>query len=156
MRYSIQKMEVSIVAPKTRLESTTDVIDLIEAMNADFGERYGEDIVSPESGVWVGTVRVVSWVESPALKFEDMNPPTIKIATPDPVTYRECHFVGIEGAQETPVYDAQALQPGVVIDGPAVVNPGSTTYLVEPGWRFESAAQGAVWLLKQTKERSEL
>ena len=54
MRYSIQKMEVSIVAPKTRLESTTDVIELIEIMNKDFGERYGEDIVSPESGVWVG------------------------------------------------------------------------------------------------------
>jgi N-methylhydantoinase A len=156
MRYSIQKMEVSIVAPKTRLESTTDVIELIERMNTDFGERYGEDIVSPESGVWVGTVRVVSWVELPALKFEDMNPPTEKIATPEPVAYRQCHFVGVDDAQETPIYDARALQSGVVIEGPAVVNPGSTTYLVEPGWRFESAEQGAVWLLKQTETGTEL
>ncbi|WNC74189.1 hydantoinase/oxoprolinase family protein [Thalassotalea psychrophila] len=149
MRYSIQKMEVSVVAPKTRLESSTDVIQLIETMNADFGSRYGEEIVSPESGVWVGTVRVVSWVELPALKFEDMTPPTTKISTPKPVAYRDCHFVGLEGAQKTPIYDGLALQPGVVIEGPAVVNPGATTYLVEPGWRLESAAQGAVWLLKQ-------
>jgi N-methylhydantoinase A len=149
MRYSIQKMEVSIVAPKTRLESSTDVIRLIEHMNDDFSERYGEDNVSPESGVWVATVRVVSWVELPALKFEDMNPPTEKIATPEPVTFRECYFVGVDGAMNTPVYDGQALKPGVVIAGPAVVNPGNTTYLVEPGWRFESAAQGAAWLLKQ-------
>jgi N-methylhydantoinase A len=156
MRYSIQKMEISIVAPKTRLESTTDVIELIERMNTDFGERYGEDIVSPESGVWVGTVRVVSWVDLPSLKFEDMNPPTEKIATPEPVAYRQCHFVGVAGAQETPIYDALALQSGVVIEGPAVVNPGSTTYLVEPGWRFESAEQGAVWLLKQTETGIEL
>jgi N-methylhydantoinase A len=156
MRYSIQKMEISIVAPKTRLESTTDVIELIERMNTDFGERYGEDIVSPESGVWVGTVRVVSWVDLPSLKFEDMNPPTEKIATPEPVAYRQCHFVGVAGARETPIYDARALQSGVVIEGPAVVNPGSTTYLVEPGWRFESAEQGAVWLLKQTETGLEL
>ena len=149
MRYSIQKMEVSIVAPRTRLESTTDVIELIEIMNKDFAERYGEDIVSPESGVWVGTVRVVSWVELPALKFADMNPPEEKITTPAPVDHRECHFVGLDEAINTPIYDASALQSGVSIDGPAVINPGSTTYLVEPGWRFESAAQGAVWLLKQ-------
>jgi N-methylhydantoinase A len=148
MRYGIQKMEVSIPATKTRLESTSEVIELIEAMNADFSERYGADIVSPESGVWVSTVRVVSWVELPALKFEDMNPPAEKIATPQPTGYRQCHFVGIDGAVETPIYDEQALQPGVVIEGPAVINPGSTTYLVEPGWRFESAAQGAAWLLK--------
>jgi N-methylhydantoinase A len=149
MRYSIQKMEVSIVSPKINLESTTDVIQLIEAMNDDFSERYGEDSASPESGVWVSAVRVVSWVDLPALKFDDMRPPTEKIATPEPVAHRSCHFVGVEGEIETPIYDAKALQPGVVIEGPAVVNPGNTTYLVEPGWRFESAAQGAAWLLKQ-------
>lgn len=154
MRYSIQKMEISVVAPKTRLESITDVINLIETMNKDFAERFGEDIVSPESGVWVGTVRVVSWVELPALKFEDMNPPAKKIATPEPVAHRQCHFVGVDGALKTPVFDAKALQSGVVIEGPAVVNPGATTYLVEPGWRFESAAQGAVWLLKQDSSQS--
>ncbi len=149
MRYGAQKMEVSIPATKTRLENSSDVIELIEAMNADFSERYGVDIVSPESGVWVSTVRVVSWVELAALKFEDMNPPAEKIATPEPVGYRQCHFVGIDGAMETPIYDEQALQPGVVIEGPAVINPGATTYLVEPGWRFESAAQGAAWFFKK-------
>jgi N-methylhydantoinase A len=149
MRYGAQKMEVSIPAAKPRLEGSSDVIELIEAMNADFSERYGVDIVSPESGVWVSTVRVVSWVELPALKFEDMNPPAEKISTPEPVAYRQCHFVGVDGAVKTPIYDEQALQPGVVIEGPAVINPGATTYLVEPGWRFESAAQGAAWFLKK-------
>ncbi len=150
MRYSIQKMEISIVAPKSRLERSTDVIELIELMNRDFARRYGEDIVSPESGVWVTTVRVVSWVELPALRFEDMTPPAEKRPAPAPVATRACHFVGREGAIDTPVYDERALQPGVVITGPAIVNPGSTTYLVEPGWRFEAAAQGAVWFYKDS------
>ncbi len=150
MRYSIQKMEISIVVPKSRLERSTDVIELIELMNRDFARRYGEDIVSPESGVWVTTVRVVSWVELPALRFEDMTPPAEKRPAPAPVATRACHFVGREGAIDTPVYDERALQPGVVITGPAIVNPGSTTYLVEPGWRFEAAAQGAVWFYKDS------
>lgn len=152
MRYSIQRLELSVIAPRTRLEKAADVVELIERMNKDFGERYGEDVVSPGSGVWVTTVRVVSWVELPALKFDDMNPPANKVPTPKPVAHRQCHFVGTEGALQTPVFDSQALQPGVVIEGPAIVNPGATTYLVEPGWRFESAAQGAVWLLKQEGE----
>ncbi len=126
-------MEISVVCPKQRLENTTDVIELIERMNRDFARRYGEDIVSPESGVWVTTVRVVSWVALPALRFEDMTPPVDKLAPPKPVEVRPCHFVGREGAIDTPVYDNKALQPGIVITGPAIVNPGSTTYLVEPG-----------------------
>ncbi len=149
MRYGIQKMEVAIVIPKNRLKRASDVIEIIDMMNGDFSARYGEAIVSPESGVWVTTVRVVSWVELGTLKFEDMHPPKNKIATPEPVEIRRCHFVGIEGPAPTPVYDARALQPGVVIQGPAIVNPGATTYLVEPGWRFESAAQGAAWFFKQ-------
>lgn len=151
MRYSIQKLEVSVVCRHKRLTEVGQVIELIESMNKDFGKRYGRNIVSPESGVWVSTVRVVSWVELPTLRFEDMTPPTKKITPPEPVEYRECHFVGHESPLRTPVYDRAALEPGVLIDGPVIVNPGSTTYLVEPGWRFESAEQGAVWFVKQSK-----
>jgi N-methylhydantoinase A len=149
MRYSIQKMEISVVMPKPRLESASDVIGIITAMNSDFADRYGAEIVSPESGVWVTTVRAVSWVELPGVKFEDMTPPEQKIATPEPIAHRDCHFVGLKGVVTTPVYDDKALQPGVVIPGPAIVNPGDTTYLVEPGWRCESANQGAVWFFKE-------
>jgi len=155
MRYSIQKLEVAIVCPQNRLDTVEQVIELIDLMNEDFGERYGKNVVSPESGVWVSTLRVVSWVELPALKFEDMTPPINKIAPPEPVERRECHFVGHDGPMDTPVYDVAALVPGVAIEGPAIVNQGSTTYLVEPGWRYESAEQGAVWFLKQSINKIE-
>jgi N-methylhydantoinase A len=155
MRYSVQRMEISVEVPKTRMDSTTDVIGLIKLMNTEFSGRYGKEIVSPESGVWVTTVRVVSWVELPALKFDDLRPPAVKITTIEPIGVRECHFVGCDSARSTPVYDDRALQPGVLIQGPAIVNPGATTYLVEPGWRFEAAAQGAVWFLKNAEQECE-
>jgi N-methylhydantoinase A len=150
MRYGLQKMQVSIVAPKRRLESGDDVLNLVEAMNEDFARRYGQDIVSPESGVWVNTVRVTSSVKLATVKFDDMKPLAQKRPAPAPVGVRSCHFVGHASSFETPVYDGKALEPGTVIAGPAIVNPGQTTYLVEPGWQFEAAAQGAVWITRNT------
>ena len=33
----------------------------------------------------------------------------------------------------------------LTIPGPAIVATRATTYLVEPGWQYYAAAQGAVW-----------
>ena len=64
---------------------------------------------------------------------------------PSPVGHRDCHFVGVDGALSTPLYDEAALEAGTEIDGPAIVVTRATTYLVEPGWRFRAAEQKAVW-----------
>ena len=49
---------------------------------------------------------------------------------------------------DTPVYDQDALTADRVIAGPAIVTTENTTFLVEPGWRLEPTAQGAVWFLQ--------
>ncbi|WP_022960594.1 hydantoinase/oxoprolinase family protein [Spongiibacter tropicus] len=150
MRYGIQKMEISIALDNRRLSKPGEVLAAIEQMNDDFGKRYGKEIVSPESGVWVTTIRVVSRVDLGTVTFDDLAPPAQRIAPPTPVAHRECHFQAADGAVATPIYGIEALQPGVQIDGPAIVNPGETTYLVEPGWTYVAAAQGAVWFLRNT------
>jgi N-methylhydantoinase A len=66
------------------------------------------------------------------------------------VSTRECHFVGHEKAFATPVYGEAALAEGTEIAGPAIVTTRATTYLVEPGWNFHAAAQGAVWFIQAT------
>ncbi|WP_414730336.1 hydantoinase/oxoprolinase family protein, partial [Zhongshania aliphaticivorans] len=148
MRYGIQKMEVSIALADRRMKSPKQVLTAIELMNDDFGNRYGFEIVSPESGVWVTTVRVVARVDLGTVAFSDLRPPSNRLQVPEPCSYRECYFADQKGALKTPIYDARALQVGVEIPGPAIVNPGETTYLVEPGWTFVAAAQGAVWFLR--------
>ena len=149
LRYGIQKMETSIVLDKTRLTSLHEVLEIIEKLATDFSERFGAAAASPESGVWVGNLRVVSYVDLPPLKFENMMPLENKLPAPEPVQTRSCHFVGHKESIETPIFDSAALTPGVVIEGPAIVNPGQTTYLVEPGWQFEAGNQGAVWFFKK-------
>jgi N-methylhydantoinase A len=46
------------------------------------------------------------------------------------------------------VYDERALEPGLVVGGPAIVTTPATSYLVEPGWRIETGAHGAIWFLR--------
>ena len=52
------------------------------------------------------------------------------------------------GQVDTDVFDESALEPGLVVPGPAVVTTPATTYLVEPGWRIETGAHGAIWFLR--------
>ncbi len=149
LRYGIQKMETSIVLDKTRMETLHDVLAVVEKLAVDFSARYGASTTSPESGIWISNFRVVSYIDLEQLNFENMMPLENKLPAPEPVSTRSCHFVGHEASFDTPIFDSAALTPGVVIDGPAIVNPGQTTYLVEPGWQFEAGNQGAVWFFRK-------
>lgn len=149
MRYGSQRMILPLDAKLTRLESSDDVLALIERMNVEFAALYGDDVVSTESGVWVTAMRMVSWVELPTLQFDSLLPPEVRLPAPLPVAHRECSFVGVEGTRSTPVYGSDALEPGISIDGPAIITTGSTTYLIEPSWRYHAAAQGAAWFFHE-------
>ena len=70
------------------------------------------------------------------------------LAPPAPVGERSCHFVGHDESLKTAIYDDAALEPGTQIDGPAIVVTRATTYLIEPGWRYQAAAQAAVWFTR--------
>ncbi len=145
MRYGSQTMETTVLAGRDRIASVRDVLGLIEQLALDHGRRYGEGSQAPESGIRIMTFRVASYVDNPALDFAGFDAVRRPLSAPSPASVRQCHFAGVDGALETPVYDDRALEPGTRIDGPAIVNPGDTTYLVEPGWRFEAGPQGAAW-----------
>lgn len=147
VRYGSQKVETAIALEKTRIDGRQDVLDIIEKLAVDFEDRYGKGTPAPETGIWVTTFRVASYAESEPIRFDNLVPPQSKVPTPEPVGTRSCRFPGSPGAVEVPLYDAGALKPGVVIQGPAIVNPGHTTYLIEPGWRMETAFAGAVWFI---------
>jgi N-methylhydantoinase A len=148
MRYGNQRVTTSVVTDLHRLTSLHDVARLIDQFHRAYGERFGEGSQSPAAGVRINTVRVCSYVEIESVQFEDMRPGLKTAVVPPPVSHRRCHFVGFDEALDTPIYDRQALTHGVVLDGPAVVTTAHTTYLVEPGWRFEAAAQNAAWFTR--------
>ena len=147
MRYGNQLVTMAVTADRTRLQSVRDVVALMHMFADDYGRRFGQGSQSPEAGIRITTIRVASYVEGQTVEF-DASLPDGEPAPAQPAGSRRCHFAGTAGAVDTPVYDETALQPGLTVPGPAVVTSPTTTYLVEPGWRLETGAHGAIWFLK--------
>ena len=148
MRYGNQRVQTAVVTELKRLEGQRDVLRLINEFHLRYGERFGEGSQSPEAGVRINTLRVCSYVEQSTVQFSGIEDKGMTGRTVEPVGTRACHFVGHDKPMETRLYDDRALAEGTRIEGPALVTTRATTYLVEPGWRFYAAAQGAVWFTR--------
>lgn len=147
MRYGNQLVTTAVVFDINRVNGVADVLHLIRTFSDIYGKRYGAGSQAPEAGIRAQTVRVSSYVDGDVVKFDSIDSGHDR-TMPSPVGTRQVHFVKIDGAVDTPVYDAEALHHQHVIHGPAIVTTENTTYLVEPGWRLEPTSQGAVWFLK--------
>ncbi len=154
MRYGNQRVQTAVVTDVTRLNSRVDVLRLIDQFFARYGDRFGEGSQSPEAGVRINTIRVCSFVKQPMMTFSDLSPDLAAPVHARPTSTRACYFVGHENAVETAIYGEEALAEGTYIKGPALVTTSATTYLVEPGWTFRAAAQGAVWFLRTDAVRT--
>jgi N-methylhydantoinase A len=148
MRYGNQRVQTAVVSDMNRLTSQSDVLKLMDHFHTRYGERFGEGSQSPEAGVRVNTLRVCAFVEQPTVQFRDLGIDANKSLSVEPIGTRDCHFVGHKGVVATRLYDEKALVEGTRIEGPAIVTTRATTYLVEPGWRYYAAAQGAVWFTR--------
>ena len=147
MRYGNQRAETAVSYDIERFTSVHDVLGLIAAFHRRYGERFGAGSQAPEAGVRINTVRVSAYAERPKVPLGRIEPPAARLPV-EPCGERPCHFVGVDAPLATRLYDERALVPGSSIDGPAIVTTGATTYLIEPGWNFHAAAQGAAWLTR--------
>ncbi len=148
MRYGNQRVQTAVVSELTRIHDEKDVLSLIGLFHSRYGERFGEGSQSPETGVRINTIRILSFVEQRTVDFNDIHDDG-RVGLPGRVVgTRECHFNGHDGALETRLYDEDALTEGTRISGPAIVTTPATTYLVEPGWNYYAAAHGAVWFTR--------
>lgn len=148
MRYGNQRVQTAVVTDLHRLAGQHDVLKLIDQFDKRYGERFGEGSQATEAGVRINTIRVCSFVNQPGIAFQNLVPSSDHLPPPAPVGQRACHYVGHAEPIHTPIYDEAALLPGTLIEGPAVVVTKATTYLVEPGWRYQAAAMGAVWFTR--------
>lgn len=152
IRYGSQTVETAVVVAKNRFESQSDVLALIAQHREDYERRFGRNAPAPETGVWITVLRVASYVEPDPLDVSSLQPEPGTTPRPEPVASRLCHFPGADGPVETPVYDGLALQRGVRLQGPAIVNPGETTYVVEPGWTLDAIGEGGAWMTRTEGE----
>jgi N-methylhydantoinase A len=150
MRYGNQLVQTTAVIEQHLLRGPGDVMAIIAQFSKDYGKRFGEGSQAPEAGIRINTIRVAAYVRHETVQFEDILPveAAMRISPPAPSANRKCYFVGHAAAFDTPVWDRAAIGPGVQIAGPAIIASEVTTYLVDPGWNFVSAKQGASWFLR--------
>ncbi|MEH1017309.1 hydantoinase/oxoprolinase family protein [Micromonospora sp. CPCC 206060] len=147
MRYGNQLLTQAVALDINRMSGVGDVLDMIRTFGDVYSHRFGASSAAPEAGIRVGTVRVASYVDGDVVNFDSLGAGGER-TVPTEVSRRRAHFIGHDKPIETPVYDQTALSHENVIPGPAIVTTENTTYLVEPGWRLEPTAQGAVWFLQ--------
>lgn len=148
MRYGNQLLTQAVALPDIRrMGGVGDVLAIIKTFGDVYSHRFGASSAAPEAGIRCNTVRIAAYVEGDVVNFESLVHGGSRTA-PTPVTSRSVHFIGIDDPIDTPVYTQDALTADSVIAGPAIVTTENTTFLVEPGWRLEPTAQGAVWFLQ--------
>jgi len=150
IRYGSQAIETAVVLSKNRFDSQSDILALIAQHRSDYERRFGRNAPAPETGVWITVLRVASFVESEPLDLSALHPEPDQTKKVQPVSHRICHFPGVDDPVETPIYDGRALERGMRLEGPLIVNPGETTHLVEPGWSFDSIGEGGAWITRNT------
>jgi N-methylhydantoinase A len=157
MRYGNQLVQTTVVIKKHNIESARDVLDIINQFSNDYGKRFGEGSQAPEAGIRINTIRVATYVEHDTVHFKHIKPvpESERLKPPAPARTRSCYFVGVDGKIDTPVWDKADIPVGTQIVGPGIVSSEVTTYLIEPGWKYVAAGQGAVWFLRADKENQE-
>jgi N-methylhydantoinase A len=136
MRYGEQIFEVGVDLSGIDWQAP----DLLAQLAAAFHRRHEElytYALPDQEGVLVNA-RVVVIGRLPALPQQperEEGPPA------EPRTRRR---VWLGGWQEAPVFDLDALRPGQLVNGPAIVEAATTTTLLRPGDRARATEHG--WL----------
>lgn len=122
----------------------------IEEFTREYERVYGMSI--PGVPVEVVTWRVSAFAADPALSMIE---PGGEVPADDlarAAASRPVRFGRAEPPRETPVYQRPALDPGMRIPGPAVVEERETTIVIRPGWsaqvrpdRSLIATRAALW-----------
>ncbi len=127
-RYINQQWEMEIPMPMDRIETGGDVERLVETFHDVHFRRYA---VKEEGGAiecinWKG--RITAFLDKPSFPSEPAAGPT----PPAPRRTMPAFF-GEAGSLDTPFHLGDDLAPGMVIDGPAIVEEPTTTIVVYPG-----------------------
>jgi N-methylhydantoinase A len=146
MRYGNQLAQIGIVSPINRVTSANDIITLLDRFSENYAQRFGEGSQAPEAGVRINVIRVVAYVEHERLELVRS---TKEIdAKPTPRTERECSFPDLDAPLMTPVFDHHAVEEGMSVTGPALIETPRTTYLVEPGWTLTMGSMDSAMMVK--------
>jgi N-methylhydantoinase A len=155
LRYGDQLALTTLVSPHQRFQSPRQILDVIKLFHKSYGERFGEGSQTPEVGVNLNNVRVVSYVPLEKVSFASNGNGRTVAPRASSLEHalkgkRSCYFEALGGFSDTPCYDYAKLGVGVPVRGHAIVEAPHTTFVVYPGWTLEMKQNGFIWLDRKT------
>ena len=136
MRYGMQYNLTKVESPHLNVSSPEDFKDVCDKFTEQYSAIYSPEATFPRGGINVECFFLTAYVDAPprpvAASALGSKTPSDE-ATREP---RDAYWPQTGGFTETPVYDFEALRPGNVIQGPALIEAKDTTYVLEPGWHF--------------------
>ncbi len=123
-------------SPRLVLQSEGDVKALYESFVYAYSRAYSPISVFPAGGVEIHNFILHAIVsrrkpELPRYRLHGPTPSVAAVKNP-----RSVYWPEVNGFRETPIYEESLLEPGNVIDGPAVIEAPDTTTVVPPGWNY--------------------
>jgi N-methylhydantoinase A len=127
MRYRGQSYEVDV--PVAALASAADLKDLETRFHAAHQRRYGHMAQAEAVQIVNFSVMAVGLIPKPALRASGAGSTA---AAPTPSATRKAYWSARE-ASDVPVFRREGLNPGMRIDGPAVIEEKTSTTVLCPG-----------------------
>jgi len=123
------------LSPLLSIHSADDVRAICEAFKKEFSEAFSPFVVNPEGGVFVESfilkaIVTTKKVDLPKLPLEGINPAAAQKGS------RPVYWAGANDFQPTPTFSYEALRPGNIVEGPAIIEGEYTTIVVPPSMRF--------------------
>jgi N-methylhydantoinase A len=125
MRYRGQSYEVSV--PVGPLQGRDDIDELIRRFHSTHHRRYGHMAKGQAIELVNFQITAIGTIPKPALKRY----PQASCASPKPRHIRSAHFDAAHPVA-TPVFHRDALHPGHVIQGPAIIEEKTSTIVIYP------------------------
>jgi N-methylhydantoinase A len=136
MRYGMQYNYTKIISPHVEIHSEKDIRDICERFESTYAQVYTPEAAFPQGGINVENFFLkaavpTTHVSIAAQELCGVSPPATAFKGSRPA-----YFVEQGAFKETNVYASEALLPGNVIHGPAIIEAIDTTCVVNPGWKF--------------------
>jgi len=136
MRYGEQIFEVDVSLDGLDFDREDLMAEITNRFHARHEELFTYSL--PDQDVVLVNARLAAIGELPELPQEPVT------ADRPPSEPRAMRKVYLSGWRDAPVYDLEALAPGQVVDGPAIVDSATTTVVLRPG--DVATATGSLWL----------
>ncbi len=137
--YAAQVWDISVDLPGARMTSAADVDLLVNTFHANHRRIFSvDDPASPiEFLNWTGRLSIALPQLTSSATVAALTP-----STPSHIGLRSALF-DLDDRQEARVYRGDALLPGAVIDGPAIIEEATTTLVLPPGTRATLSPAGS-------------